>query len=332
MSEALTRATGPTSAPPPDLDAYRFDTTGSASPSFQSIVDSLSSKGAHDHKSNDDSVPQPPPDLPGDDGRGDGTAGAVQTVAHQGACAVAGAILGGAGGAIVGGIGEGLAGAGLGTLVEPGGGTIIGGVAGVADGARNGAFLGSAAGAAAGVHLCGGDTSTSPLPSHIQESRSDPGRTQPTGALGGTPTGPRSTSAENARPAKKIQVDSENQVADKLASSGYQTVQNPTEGPNPPLTPERMAAEGLKPGRDPDLLIENRVFDTYTPVKDNAQSVRDGINGKIEARQTHRVVVDLRQTTQTPASVRAALRNKPVRDLREVIFLTKDGLDQPFRP
>jgi hypothetical protein len=43
-------------------------------------------------------------------------------------------------------------------------------------------------------------------------------------------------------------------------------------------------------------------------------------------------MVDLRQTTQTPASVCAALRNEPVRDLKEVIFLTKDGLSQPFRP
>jgi hypothetical protein len=46
----------------------------------------------------------------------------------------------------------------------------------------------------------------------------------------------------------------------------------------------------------------------------------------------HRVVVDLRQTAQTQASVCAALRNEPVRNLKEVIFLTKDGLGQPFRP
>jgi hypothetical protein len=93
-----------------------------------------------------------------------------------------------------------------------------------------------------------------------------------------------------------------------------------------------MAAEGLKPYKNPDLLIENRIFDTYTPLTDDAASVRSGIAEKVYAGQTHRVVVDLRQTNQTEASVRSALRNAPVPGLKEVMVLSNEGLGQPFRP
>jgi len=166
----------------------------------------------------------------------------------------------------------------------------------------------------------------------ILESRDSSGLTRPSGPLGGVPSGPRSTTARNAPPDRKAQRDSENHVGDALARQGYRTVQNPTEGANPPLTPERMVAEGLGAKKDPDLLIEDRIFDTYTPEKDDAASVRNGIARKIEDKQTHRVVVDLRNTTQTEASVRAALRADPVEGLREVIIVTEEGVGQPFRP
>lgn len=84
--------------------------------------------------------------------------------------------------------------------------------------------------------------------------------------------------------------------------------------------------------KDPDLLIEDRIYDTYTPEKDTAKSVRDGIQRKIDDKQTHRVAVDLRGTTQTEASVRAAIRADPLRDVTEVVFITDEGMGQPFRP
>lgn len=326
MSESLTHTTGPAGMAPIDPDTYRFDAGRPGALSFQSVLSNLSSQAQRD-----DNGLQPPIGLPDDDGHDDGATGAaVMTVAHQGMCAVAGAILGGAGGAIIGGVGEGLAGAGLGTLVEPGGGTLIGGGAGAVDGAKNGAFVGSAAGAALGAYLCGAPTPSLELP-HIHENRSDPGLTRPTGPINGTPSGVRSTSTKDASPARKAQVDSENQVADKLASAGYRTVQRPAEGPNPPLTPGRLKAEGLNPRAKPDLLLENRVFDTYTPEADDAVSIRNGIADKVNAKQTRSVVVDLRHTTQTQDLIRDALKNNPVPGLKEVITLTKVGLGQPFR-
>ena len=172
----------------------------------------------------------------------------------------------------------------------------------------------------------------------VVESGQDPGLTRPGRALDGALTGPRSTNVPRtpgteggrATPPQKFQVDSENKVADRLVAQGYDVVQNPTVGPNPPLTPERLGEFGLDPDRNPDLLVNGRVFDTYTPVKDDPVSVRRGIQDKIDKKQTHRVVVDLRATTQTAESVRAALRDDPVQGLREVLILTKDGLGRAF--
>ena len=166
----------------------------------------------------------------------------------------------------------------------------------------------------------------------IFESRGDPGLTQPTGPIDGVPSGPRSTSPEGADSPKKAQVDSENQFAAGLAAGGYRVVQNPTEGPNPPLTPDRMITEGLNPEKNPDLLVEDRVFDTYTPETDSLRGIRNGMEEKITQKQTQRETVDLRNTTQTEASLRAYLRNNPIPGLKEVIVRTNEGYGRPFRP
>ena len=166
----------------------------------------------------------------------------------------------------------------------------------------------------------------------ILQSQGDPGLTQPTGPINGVPSGQRSTSAAEATSIQKAQIDSENQVADMLAIAGYQTVQSPTQGANPVVTPERMQAEGLNPDKNPDLLVEGRIYDTYTPVQDSTGSIVNGIKSKIVDEQTQRVVVDLRDTTQTTSSLRAALRVNPIPGLKEVITVTANGLSQPFRP
>jgi hypothetical protein len=110
-------------------------------------------------------------------------------------------------------------------------------------------------------------------------------------------------------------------------------VQQPTEGDNPALTQERMRALGLRPTADPDLLVEDRVWDIYAPLPStDARGVAGGIASKIKIRQTDRVAVDLRSTSVTEVPVRAALRAEPLRGLKEVITLTEQGLGRPFRP
>jgi Contact-dependent growth inhibition CdiA C-terminal domain len=372
MSEALTGAIGPTSAPPIDPDTYQFDAGSTDSAHFLSVLQGLPGRSASEsdsdpqahgdqqqsaqHASHDgadhsptDNAQMPPDDPAGGSGRPHASAPAsIGAVIARGACIVghaavggiAGAAAGAAGGAVAGATDGAAGGVVVGTVVAPGPGTAAGAAAGGAagaaagavTGAASGAFVGSAAGAAYGITHCGNDTSEAPSLPQIYESRRDPGLTRPTAPVGSVPTGVRSKAVKGAGADDKAGVDSENQVADKAAAAGYRTVQRPTDGPNPPLTPKRIEAEGLNPKAKPDLLLEGRVFDTYTPVVDDAGKIRNGIADKVKFRQTHRVVVDLRQTTQTQASVRAALRANPVPDLKEVIILTQEGLGQPFRP
>ena len=178
----------------------------------------------------------------------------------------------------------------------------------------------------------GGATPVLPPGMNIVESQGDPGLTRPTGPIGGVPTGLSPVSEAGASLERKAQVDSEIHVGGAFAAAGYNTVQQPTEGPNPAVTRERMLAEGLKPGRNPDLLLENRIWDIHTPETSRPAGIRRGIAGKVDAGQTHRVVVDVRGVGQTEAAVRAALRADPVPGLKEVVVVTEDGLGRPFRP
>ena len=269
------------------------------------------------------------------------------TVAGTAAGATVGVRIGTGAGAFADGVGA-LPGAGIGAttgaLLGGVSGAVVGGAPGLVhgfqDGMGAGAKLGASAGRwldntsvgrwAQGCHAAVDDTTAKGPPTF--ESRGDQGLTRPTGHIGGTPTGPRSTTKAGANSEIKAQVDSENQVADTAARAGYRTVQSPTKGSKPALTPERLAADGLNPRANPDLLLENHVWDTYTPEADSAAGVRNGIDAKVGKAQTHRVLVDLRGTSQTEATVRAALRAAPVRGLREVMVLTQDGLGRPFRP
>jgi hypothetical protein len=108
-------------------------------------------------------------------------------------------------------------------------------------------------------------------------------------------------------------------------------IQQPTVGENAALTPERMRAFGLRETADPDLLVEGRVFDIYTPERDDAGTVWQAIAGKVVVnRQADRIAIDLRGTSLTEADVRAALGANRIRGLKEVITLTDRGLGRAF--
>ena len=164
------------------------------------------------------------------------------------------------------------------------------------------------------------------------ESQADPGLTRPTGPIGGAPTGLRPVSEAGASPADKAQVDSELHVGGAFAGAGYQTEQQPTRGANAAAVRQQMQAEGLNPDKNPDLRVEGRIWDIYTPESSNPVSIRNGIARKISEEQTHRVAVDLRGVGQTEAAVRGALRANPVPDLKEIAIITENGFTQPFRP
>ncbi|MGJ3587566.1 hypothetical protein ACR9EG_13280, partial [Lactococcus lactis] len=83
-------------------------------------------------------------------------------------------------------------------------------------------------------------------------------------------------------------LERENESATKLAQAGYKIEQNPT-----------------VPGRkNPDYLIEGKVFDNVAPNTDRVRNVADRVKKKVEAEQTDRVVVNLGDSTVSADALR----------------------------
>lgn len=92
-------------------------------------------------------------------------------------------------------------------------------------------------------------------------------------------------------------------MAQVLARQGYDVEQNP-------------AVPGLK---NPDYLVEGRIFDAYSPTRSKVRSIAGAIEEKVVSGQTSRVVVDLDNTPVTADELREQLRRWPIAGLLEVL-------------
>jgi hypothetical protein len=151
-----------------------------------------------------------------------------------------------------------------------------------------------------------------------------PSITPASGEVGGEPMGPRSVNQSHVKSDQKTSVRNENSMADQLAREGYRVIQNPR------IPPEQMTEQGLDSEKNPDFIIEGRVFDLYTPIVTTASQVYLGIAKKINDGQTDRVVVDLRHTQTTRAELEAELKTYPIEGLKEVITVTEYGVGHAF--
>jgi len=99
----------------------------------------------------------------------------------------------------------------------------------------------------------------------------------PRRAAAGTPINPNDKDPKNIRA-----LTQENESADALAKAGYKVEQNP-------------ATQGNK---NPNYLIEDKVFDNYAPgAKTSPHNIWSNVKEKVEAEQTHRVVINLSDCT-----------------------------------
>jgi hypothetical protein len=146
-----------------------------------------------------------------------------------------------------------------------------------------------------------------------------PSQTAPTGKLGGDPIGPPTPNKANADSLGKRGIMRENQSAQILADRGYKVEQNPK------LSAEQMQNLGLKPGKDPDFLVEGKVFDNLAPLGDTAKKVAASIKGKVDAGQTRRIVLNLGDTPVTPGDIQRYLKANPIPNLQEIIAIDKNG-------
>jgi hypothetical protein len=146
-----------------------------------------------------------------------------------------------------------------------------------------------------------------------------PSQTKPSGKLGGDPIGPPTPNKANADSLGKRGIMRENQSAKTLADRGYKVEQNPK------LSAEQMQNLGLKPGKDPDFLVEGKVFDNLAPLGDTAKKVAASIKGKVDAGQTRRIVLNLGDTPVTPGDIQRYLKANPIPNLQEIIAIDKNG-------
>lgn len=134
------------------------------------------------------------------------------------------------------------------------------------------------------------------------------------GNLFGAPAQPH----ENADDAERDSFRRQNETATALSRAGYRTYQNPD------MTREELILAGLGEDKAPDLIVENRVFDVYSPVGGFA-SVYAGIRRKVSDRQAFRIVVNLEGSSATRAELERALRLHPIPGLLEVITIDHRG-------
>jgi hypothetical protein len=142
-------------------------------------------------------------------------------------------------------------------------------------------------------------------------TRTESLRTHRTGQPGGSPTGhpKRIEPGEDATVRRSLEM--ENSGAVVLADRGYQIQQNPTKAE---VAQARLDAGDVgDPNKDPDYLLEGRVFDCYSPVKPTK-----GVRGIWTQTGTEDWRGDM-------SALRKQFADWPVPGLKEVKAITRDG-------
>jgi hypothetical protein len=102
----------------------------------------------------------------------------------------------------------------------------------------------------------------------------------------------------------------ENESADKLAAAGYTVEQNPPKKPN---------------GKKPDYKIEGEYFDCYSP-KGNLSTISTTVKKKVITDQADRLVLNLDDSVHTEEEIKRILKEHPVADLKQIIFVKNNTL------
>jgi len=130
------------------------------------------------------------------------------------------------------------------------------------------------------------------------------------GASGGSLTGRPTVISPNQDPSVVRSLTRENESATTLANNGYQVVQNPPTLPN---------------GKNPDYIVNGQVFDAYSPSTSSVRNAASEIGNKISNGQTNNVVVNLTDSTITPAQLQNQLNTYPIPGLQQVIAIDQAG-------
>ena len=122
--------------------------------------------------------------------------------------------------------------------------------------------------------------------------------------------------------AKKMAIEEE-KAAYALSDMGYKVKFNDGN-----ITKERMIKEGLNPNRMPDLEVNGKIFDIYTPQSVNPISAAEGVIDKVQKGQTHRVVLNASEgynSTEKLQALSKELRSRNPEGLHEVIAIQNNN-------
>jgi hypothetical protein len=140
-------------------------------------------------------------------------------------------------------------------------------------------------------------------------------QTQPTGVVGGKPSGSRTLVPKNADAATQRSLVAENKSADLLADAGFKVAQNPKVAGN----------------KNPDYLIEGQRFDCKAPTTDKPRNAWSEMKRSVDAGQADRMVLNLEESPISLDAMKQQLQSYPIDGLREVIVI-KNGQVIPFWP
>jgi len=148
--------------------------------------------------------------------------------------------------------------------------------------------------------------------------------TRPTGPPGGVPTGQPTPVSPRQDEDVRRSLGRENDTAVILARHKYRVHQNPT---RQEVAGARSSTGDVgKPGKEPDFLLEGRVFDCYAPGQGKpVRSVWSEVATKVRWGQTQRVVLNLQDWGDDVDSVRRQFADWPINGLKEVKAVTIEG-------
>jgi hypothetical protein len=159
----------------------------------------------------------------------------------------------------------------------------------------------------------------------LPRSQSDDLLTQRTGPAGGAPSGHPTHIEPEADAETRRSLELENSGAVVIAGRGYETHQNPTKGE---VAQARLDTGDVgNPRKDPDYLLEGRVFDCYSPIKPDkaVRGIWAEAKRKVDVGQTQRVVVNLEDWRGDMSALRKQFADWPIEGLKEVKVITRDG-------
>ena len=108
----------------------------------------------------------------------------------------------------------------------------------------------------------------------------------------------------------------ENESAETFAKKGYDIKQNP-------YLPNT--------NKNPDYLIDNKVFDNYAPSTKSARNIATNIEKKILEEQTERIVLNLNDSAVELDKLTKQLKDYPIQGLKEILIV-KNNQIIPFYP